>query len=258
MAEQTKATNTAAALGALGVLVAVAVKFKAAIFAALKAGWLLKTSGTMLLSFGVYTVAFGWQWAAMIVAQIYVHEMGHYVFMKAKGLNPSAPVFVPFVGAYVAMKNLPNDPVLNAWVAYAGPLAGGWAACGLYYWGLQTGSNFLLSAASWGFIINLLQLIPVRPFDGGFMAACISKWLCIPGAILLIILAFHLQSLLLGIISVVAVYMAYRSFRNGNQAALDRIPFSERLQIAALYFGSAWALGYLYWNSEGHLKAFLR
>ncbi len=108
----------------IGVIAAFFLKFKVAIFGVLKAGWLLKASWTMLLSFGIYAVAFGWQWALVVVGLIYVHEMGHYMYMKVNGLNLQAPVFVPFMGAYVDMTNLPKDPVLHVWVAYAGPAIG--------------------------------------------------------------------------------------------------------------------------------------
>jgi Zn-dependent protease len=103
------------------------------------------------------------------VLLILVHESGHYIEAKRQGLNPSLPVFLPFLGAYVAMKNAPFDPWRNLLVSAAGPIAGGLGALAVWVVGETTDSRFLVALAYSGFMLNLLNLIPVRPFDGGFM-----------------------------------------------------------------------------------------
>src|SRR5215468_93606 len=144
-----KKAGTAA--GLLGVVTLVFLKFKFYIFAAFKAlpllklGWILKGGGTMPLSLALYTAMFGWKYAVTLIVLIYIHEMGHFIWMQAKGLKPNAPVFVPFMGAYVAMTNLPRDAATHAWVAYAGPLVGGIGAGVLYWWGLQSGNLYLVA-----------------------------------------------------------------------------------------------------------------
>lgn len=240
-----------------GALAASSLKLNGALFSLLKSGWIIKASWTMILSFGVYAVTFGWRWALVIIGLTFLHEMGHYWYMQSKKLAPKAPVFIPFVGAYVAMTNAPTDPIINAWSAFAGPLVGGIAAGVLYWVALQAHSNTLIAAASWGFFINLLQLIPIRPFDGGFIASCISKWLFIPGILLLLTFAIQWQSPLLIAISAASVYMVYKQFRSTDANDVISVPMSERIQLTILYFWLAWALGYCYLDAERHLRHLL-
>jgi Zn-dependent protease len=129
---------------------------------------LLKTGGTMLLSILAYSVGFGWSWqmATGIVVLIFVHEMGHFISAKSYGISVSAPIFIPFVGAYVMLKNRPLDAWTNAVISYAGPLAGGlggWAACLL---GVTLDLRWLLAVAFYTFVLNLINLAPIPPLDG--------------------------------------------------------------------------------------------
>lgn len=250
--------GVAAKAGVFGIIAVVLLKFKVYIFAALKAlsftkfAWIFKSFGTMILSVGVYTMFFGWRYAVTLVALIYVHEMGHYIWMKAKGLNPNAPVFVPMLGAYTAMQKLPPDLATHAWVAWAGPFVGGLAALFCYWLGMTTGNVFLVAAANTGAILNLMQLLPVKPFDGGFIAQSLSRWLFIPGVILLLLLAFSMHSILLMIIAGGSVFALIAQHRAGADATGDMIPASgvQKFFISLGFIGLAAALAFLYWQSE--------
>ena len=123
----------------------------------------------IFISVGGYALIFGLKFAVGFVLLILVHELGHFVEAKRQGLNPQLPVFIPFLGAYVAMKNAPFDPWRNLLVSAAGPFAGGLASLGVWLVGESTDSRFLVALAYTGFLLNLFNLIPVRPFDGGFM-----------------------------------------------------------------------------------------
>jgi Zn-dependent protease len=123
----------------------------------------------IFISVGGYALIWGWQFAVGFVLLILVHELGHYVVAKRQGLSPSLPVFIPFLGAYVALKDAPFDPWRNLFVSAAGPIAGGLGALGVWFAGEALDSRFLIALAYSGFMLNLLNLIPVRPFDGGFM-----------------------------------------------------------------------------------------
>ena len=152
-----KAKGIFAWLAALGVL---AVKFGGFILL------FLKTGLTMLLSIGAYSLLFGWKFAAGIVVLIFIHEMGHFVAAKCYGIPVSAPVFIPFVGAYVLLQNRPSHPFTNAIIAYAGPLAGtlgGWAC---YEVGLSLDLRWVIAVASATFVLNAVNLLPVPPLDG--------------------------------------------------------------------------------------------
>jgi Zn-dependent protease len=102
-----------------------------------------------------------------VVLLILVHELGHYVEAKRLGLDPQLPVFIPFLGAYVALRNMRFDPWVNARVSLAGPVAGGIAALACLIVGVQTGSDLLRALAYMGFLLNLFNLIPVGILDGG-------------------------------------------------------------------------------------------
>jgi Zn-dependent protease len=123
----------------------------------------------IFISVGGYALLFGFKFAVGFVLLILVHELGHFVEASRQGLKPSLPVFIPFLGAYVAMKNAPFDPWRNLLVSAAGPIAGGLAAAGVWIAGEVMDSRFLIALAYTGFLLNLFNLIPIRPFDGGFI-----------------------------------------------------------------------------------------
>lgn len=123
----------------------------------------------IFISVAAYALIFGWQFAVGFVLLILVHELGHFVEASRQGLNPSLPVFIPFLGAYVAMKNAPFDPWRNLLVSAAGPFAGGLASLGVWIAGEALDSRLLVALAYTGFLLNLFNLIPLRPLDGGFM-----------------------------------------------------------------------------------------
>ena len=137
------------------------------------AGFAIKFGAFMLKFFGIflsvggYALIWGWKFAIGFVALILVHELGHFVEAKRQGLSPSLPVFIPFLGAYVALRNAPFDPWRNALVSIAGPIAGGAGALALLIAGQAGDSRLLLALAYAGFFLNLFNLVPVAFLDGG-------------------------------------------------------------------------------------------
>lgn len=137
------------------------------------AGLALKFGGFTLKFFGIflavggYALLWGWQFAVGLVGLILVHELGHYLEARRLGLDPALPVFVPFLGAYVALRNAPFDPWRSARVSLAGPIVGGLGALVLLAAGEAAGSRFLLALAYTGFFLNLFNLVPVAFLDGG-------------------------------------------------------------------------------------------
>lgn len=139
---------------------------------AIAGGVLLKLAGSLkfagvFLSVGGYALLFGWRFGIGFVLLILVHELGHYVEARRQGLSPALPVFVPFLGAYVALKGQPFDPWRNALVSIAGPIAGGIASLACLLYGEATGSDVMLALAYAGFFLNLINLLPVGILDGG-------------------------------------------------------------------------------------------
>ena len=101
-------------------------------FKYLKFGKLLATGGTMLLSVAAYALVFGWRYAAGFVLLLLLHEMGHYIAARQRGLDVGAPVFIPFVGAWIQLKDMPHDADTEAYVGLGGPLAGTVASLACY------------------------------------------------------------------------------------------------------------------------------
>ena len=125
------------------------------LFVAGKMGKLLTTGGTMLLSVFAYSLVFGWPYALGFVILILLHEMGHYVAARLCGLDVGLPMFIPFVGAWINLKEVPHNVHTEAYIGFAGPLAGTIAALGCYWLSRTTDSHLLLALAYAGFMINL-------------------------------------------------------------------------------------------------------
>lgn len=121
----------------------------------------------LFISVAGYALIWGWTFGAGFVALILVHELGHYVEAKRQGLDVSIPRFIPFLGAYVAIKNSPLNPMRNAQLALAGPAAGGLAALFCWALGSATQSDLLHALAYAGFFLNLFNMIPIGILDGG-------------------------------------------------------------------------------------------
>ena len=133
---------------------------------------LLKLAGSLkflgvFVALGGYALIWGWKFALGFVLLILVHELGHYVEARRQGLNPQLPVFIPFLGAYVALRDQPFDPWRNALVSAAGPLAGGIGALACLLYGNAVDSDLLRALAYSGFLLNLFNLIPIGFLDGG-------------------------------------------------------------------------------------------
>ncbi len=121
----------------------------------------------IFLAIGGYALIWGWKFGLGVVLLILVHELGHYVEAKRSGLDPQLPVFIPFLGAYVALRNMRFDPWVNARVSLAGPVAGGIGAAACLIVAVQTGSDLLGALAYTGFLLNLINLVPIGILDGG-------------------------------------------------------------------------------------------
>jgi len=159
--------------GALAALGALLLKFKTLVFLLLtKAKFIvlgltkLKTILSMLLFFGVYWTRYGWKFAAGFVISLYLHEMGHVFAARRFGIRASAPVFIPFVGAFILLKESVDDVRVNARIGLAGPVWGLGAALAFYAAFAVTGNPMLGAIAGFGAWINVFNLIPVWVLDG--------------------------------------------------------------------------------------------
>jgi Zn-dependent protease len=211
------------------------------LLAAGKMGKMLTTGGTMLLSMLAYSWVFGWRYAAGFVLLIFVHEMGHYLAARKRGLAVGAPTFLPFVGAWIEMKQMPHDVETEAFVGFAGPLAGTAGALACYWVARQTGSELLLALAYSGCMLNLFNLIPVSPLDGGRITAIISPKIWLAGVPLLAALFFYRPSPMLILIAILAYpqLKAALSGRHERPPEYYQVPREARINYAVMYLGLA-------------------
>ncbi len=263
MASDDGKKSKAGLFGVLGVLGIALIKFKVYIFAALKGlsflkfGLFFKSFASIFLSLGLYWALYGLPFALVIILLLFIHETGHYVWMKACGLNPQPMVFVPFLGAYVQSQRA-KDQATNSWVALAGPLVGGVFSAGFYLFGLKSGNGFLVAAGSVGFFLNLLQLIPAKPFDGGHVISAVSKWFLIPGSLLAFALSYYFQSILLLVIAAISCFSLFKEFTRKpeddstgfTQDSETPATLAQKALISVAYIGLTSMLGYLYWLSN--------
>jgi len=214
-------------------------KLLAWLFVAGKLGKVATTAGTMLISIVVYAWVFGWRYAVGFVLLIFVHEMGHYVAARQRGLNVGAPTFIPFVGAWIELKELPHDVETEAYVGFAGPLAGTLGAMACYWMAREFDSSLLMALAYSGLMLNLINLIPISPLDGGRITAIISPKVWLAGVPLLAALFFYRPSPMLIMIGIMA-YPQIKAAIWGNPNLPPNyyeVPRETRINYGVMYLG---------------------
>ncbi len=195
----------------------------------------LGTLVTMVVSVWAYGLFFGIPFAIGLVLLILVHELGHGLVMQQQGLRAGAPVFIPFVGAVIAMKEMPRDAYVEALVGIGGPVLGSAGAfvCLVVAW--LTGSLFWYALASTGFLINLFNLIPVSPLDGGRIVGVVSRWLWAAGYAVGIAVFLLTWSPILLLILLLGLFTLGSRLRGPHPAYYD-VPAAKRRAIAVCYF----------------------
>jgi Zn-dependent protease len=205
----------------------------------------LTTSASMLVSIAAYALIWGWKFAVGFVLLLLVHELGHVVQLRREGVEASAPMFIPFLGAVIAAKSMGDDAAAEARVGLAGPILGSIASLvPLGIW-LATGEPFWQALAYVGFFLNLLNLLPVLPLDGGRAMAALSPWVWIAGYAALVALIFVFPNPILLLVLIFGGIETWRRFRNRNTPegqAYHRVPPRTRALVAAVYIGLAVAL----------------
>jgi Zn-dependent protease len=235
---------------ALAALAALAAKF----WAVVKGGLLLlpklkllTTSATALVSVAAYSLFFGWPLAAGFVALLFVHEMGHVIALRREGIKASAPMFIPFLGAAIFSKSLGDNALAEARVGLAGPILGSLGAAAVAIAGAITGSSLLLALAYIGFFINLFNLLPVVPLDGGRAMAAMAPSLWFVGFGALVALELWRPNPILLIIVIFGGIETWRRWqqrktRTLEQAAYYRVSPRNRLIVGVVYIGLIVAL----------------
>jgi Zn-dependent protease len=216
---------------------------------------LMLTAGSMIVTIFAYALIFKIQLAVGLVFLIFIHEMGHALMIALRGINAGLPVFIPFFGAFIALKEMPEDVVTEAQVALGGPLLGSLAAMTAFFLYHFLGDPFWLFLAYIGFIMNLFNLTPVSPLDGGRIVAAISTKIWIPGLLLLIAFTIILKTPALIIILFFAIMNLLGSIGKNDppRKKYYQVPLLLRISFALCYFGLAMFLGYATYYTHGLL-----
>jgi Zn-dependent protease len=209
---------------------------------------ILKSGGTMILSIGAYALLWGWKWAVGFVLLIFVHECGHLVAAKQFNLKVGAPVFIPFMGAAIALKEAPRNAWVEAWVGIGGPILGSIGALVCHALGEQLHQPLLIALAWTGYWLNLFNLVPLTPLDGGRIATALSPWLWLVGLGLMGVLAWQHPNPMLFFILIFILIQAvprirtlFRKRTDEEQRYFEVTP-AQRLLIGFCYFGLIAAL----------------
>jgi len=194
---------------------------------------------SMVIAIGGYALIFGWPFAAGFVGLILCHELGHYFAARQRGLDVGLPIFIPFMGAYIALKQQPHDAETEAYVAYAGPFVGSLACFAVYFLSRHYDSRLLLALAQSGFLINLFNLIPVSPLDGGRITAVLSPRIWFLGVPVLAAFWFYHPSPLLLVIGLMALPRLMEAWRYDATAPANRayygVPLAAKIEYTGLY-----------------------
>jgi Zn-dependent protease len=202
----------------------------------------LTTSTSMLVSVAAYALIWGWKFAAGFVALLFIHEMGHYVQLRREGVRPSGMLFIPFLGAAVGTRSLGGSALAEARVGLAGPILGTLATLALLPIAAATDDDFWRALAFTGFFLNLFNLAPVVPLDGGRAMAAMAPWMWFAGFGAMVFLVFVWPNPILILITLLAAYETYRRWKHrkdgeeGNAEYYAVAP-RHRLAVAAVYIG---------------------
>jgi Zn-dependent protease len=199
---------------------------------------LFTTSASMLVSIVAYQLIFGWLFSIGFVLLLLLHELGHVFQLRREGVKASAPMFIPFLGAVISANSMGDDAAAEARVGLAGPVLGSIATLvPLGIW-IATGSHFWQALAFIGFFINLFNLLPILPLDGGRAMAALSPWLWLVGLAGLVAMAFFFPSPIVLLILVLGGLESWRRWKlrkTPEGREYHRIPARTRALVAAVY-----------------------
>jgi Zn-dependent protease len=207
----------------------------------------LATAATALVSVGAYSLIWGWQFAVGFVVLIFIHEMGHVIALRREGIKASAPMFVPFLGAVITARSLGNNALAEARVGLAGPILGSIGSAAVAVIGLVTHTGLLEALGYIGFFLNLFNLLPVVPLDGGRAMAAMAPWMWFLGFGAMVLLDFVAPNPILLIITLVAGFELYRRWEQrraptAEQTAYYRVSPRNRMIVGGVYIGLIVAL----------------
>jgi len=195
------------------------------------------TIASMLISIAVYASRMGWRLALGFIALLMIHECGHLLAARYYGARVSVPIFIPYIGALIDMK----EPMKNAWheavFGISGPILGTLGACLCWLIASVTGSFYFAELAFLGFFLNLFNLIPLGFLDGGHVAVVLTRWLWIPGYLIMAAFAWYVHTPVVIIALVVMLPLVISVFRKKSEKEklYDRVRLWKRIAMGGIY-----------------------
>ncbi len=237
-------TRLKKALGPLAIVGVVIAKFLAKLkfflLPALKfLPILLKSGGTMLLMIWVYTALWGWKFGVGFVLLLLVHEAGHLLVAKKFGLNVGAPVFIPFMGAFIALKEAPRNAWMEACVGIGGPMLGTFGALVCNLLGEMFNAPVFIALAWFGYFLNLFNLTPVGMLDGGRIVTALSRWLWLLGFAALLWFGWKFPNFIVWLMIFLSLPRIASLFRRRTEEERRyyEVTPAQRWTMSILYFG---------------------
>jgi Zn-dependent protease len=213
------------------------------------------------MGLSIWAMATRWPLRMVIgfVGIIFIHEIGHAVAIRAKGLRAGLLVFIPFIGGAVTLKDQPRSAYDDAQIGLAGPIAGTFASLvvlQVYKW---TDQPLYLGIAAAGFVVNLINLLPIGMLDGGRISAAVTKWMWVFGGGVLIYKVVKQPNPLLLVIVLLVAFQVYLSIvREKDDKSFYDVTIAQRVFIAIAYFGLVIFLGHQTYMSLSRLKELVR
>ena len=230
-----------------------------AVWAVIKYGLLLAvkvpaltTLVSAVVSIGAWSLVLG-PWSALaLVVMIFVHEMGHVVEIRRQGMQATAPIFIPFLGAAIFQRSHPTDALKQAQIGIAGPIAGTLGASVAFLFFTSTQSPIFLVAAWFGFFLNLINLIPAGMLDGGWILAPVSRWLLVAGYGLILFGVFflHAFSVVLFLIALLGLPQLIARFRVGESPYYTSVSSGAKWALGLSWLGLVLYLGFMTLQAE--------
>jgi Zn-dependent protease len=199
---------------------------------------LFTTAGSMLVSVGAYSLIWGWRFAVGFVLLLLVHEMGHWIQLRREGIKASAPMFIPFLGAVIWARSFGGNALAEARVGLAGPVLGSLGAAAVAGVSYAIDSDLLRALAFTGFFLNLFNLLPVVPLDGGRAMAALSPWMWIVGFVLLIAVTIAFPNpilLLILLFGGLETWRRWRDRKSPDGRAYYDVPVHARVLVAVTF-----------------------
>ncbi len=219
-------------------------------------GKFLLGGGSMLLSMWAWASLYGWPFGIGIVLLIFIHECGHALAARLRGIPTGIMVFIPLMGAFVTTKRYGKNIVEDAFIGIMGPVFGTLAGLGclVIYALTPSHSPFWLALAQFNFFMNLFNLAPTPPLDGGWITPLFSPKLLAVGAVLLLFLVpYNPMILLLALMSLPRIISGWKA--KPEDSPYYQATAADRWKFGAAYLGLAAFLALAYYGLHVRLLA---